>query len=99
MLRTQCRTVLGHIGNQPAETRSAKIAQATIGGTPVPAVVDRVDHKPRGIELPGKAVIALTMLGKPVGNLHRANGFASHVCPGVCRDLGAVCVGEEGRGG
>ena len=95
MLRTQCRPILGHIGNQPAEPGAAEIAQPTTGGAPVPTVVDRVDDKPRSIELPCKAVIAFTMLGKPVGNLHHTGGVTSDVGPGVGRDLGAVCVGEK----
>jgi hypothetical protein len=90
---------LGHIGDQAAEPGGAEVAQPSVGGASVPAVVDRVDHEAGGVQREGKAVVALAVFGQPVGDLHHACGLVVHVGPGVGHHAGAVGVGEEGGSG
>jgi len=99
MLRAQQCAELGHVGNEAAEACAAKVAQLATGRAPVPAMVHGVDDEACGVQGPCKAVVALAMLGKAVGDLNDAHRLARGLGPGVGGDLGAVCVGLEGGGG
>ena len=68
-------------------------------GAPVAAVVHRVDDEACGVEGTGKAVVALAMFGKAVGDLDDAHRLARGFGPGVGGDTGAVGVGLEGGSG
>ncbi|MNV44350.1 hypothetical protein D3C71_1361060 [compost metagenome] len=99
MLRAQQCAELGHVGNEAAEASAAKVAQLATGSAPVAAMVHGVDDEACGVQGPRKAVVALAMLGKAVGELNDAHWLARGLGPCVGGDLGAVCVGLEGGGG
>lgn len=98
MLRTKCCPELSDVGDQPSEAGRAKVTQPAIRGASVPTMIDSVHKKTRRIQRRRKAVVAFTMLGESMGDLHHANGCAGNIGPGVRHDLGAVCVGDEGGG-
>jgi len=98
MLHTQRRPELDDVGDQPAEAGRAKVSQSATGGAPVPTMIDGMNQEPSCIQRLRKAVIAFTMLGKSVGDLHHCRRCASNVGPGVSCDLGAVRIGEKGGG-
>lgn len=99
MLRAQQCAELRHVGNEAAKACAAKVAQLATCRAPVAAMVHGVDDEACGVEGPRKAVVALAMLGKAVGDLYDAHGLARGLGPGVGGDLGAVGVGLEGGGG
>jgi hypothetical protein len=99
MLRAQQCAELGHVGNEAAEASAAKVPQPVTSGAPVSAMVHGVDDEACCVQGIRKAVIALTVLGKAVGDLNDARRLAGGFGPGVGGDLGAVCVGQEGGGG
>jgi hypothetical protein len=96
MLCTQRCPELGDVGDQSAEPGRAEITQSTVGGSAMPAVIDRMHHEPRRIECIREALIAFTVLGKSVSYLHHAGGLARDGGPFVRNDLGAICGGGEG---
>ena len=99
MLCAQQCAELRHIGNQAAEACAAKVTQLATCRAPVAAMVHGVNDETCGVEGPRKAVVALAMLGKAVGDLNDAHWLTRGLGPGVGGDLGAVCVGLEGGGG
>ena len=100
MLRAQQCAELGHVGNEAAEASAAKVAQLATRSAPVAAMVHSMDDEAYGVQGPRKAVVALAMLGKAVGDLDDAHRLARGFGPGVGGDKGAVGVGlEGGRGG
>ena len=58
-------------------------------------MVHRVDDEACGVKGTGKAVVALAMFGKAVGDLDDAHRLARGFGPGVGGDTGAVGVGLE----
>ena len=76
MLRAQQCAELGHVGNEAAEASAAKVTQVATCRAPVAAMVHSVDDEACGVEGPGKAVVALAMLGKAVGDLDDAHRLA-----------------------
>ena len=99
MLRTQQCAELRHIGNEAAEACAAKVTQPPTRRAPMAAMVHGVDDEACCVQRPRKAVVALAMFGKAVGDLNDAHWLARGFGPGVGGDLGAVCVGLEGGGG
>ena len=99
VLRTEQSAELRYVGNEAAEASAAKVAQLATCCAPVAAMVHGVDDEACGVQGPRKAVVALAMLGKAVGDLNDAHRLARGLGPGVGGDLGAVGVGLEGGGG
>ena len=99
MLRAQQCAELGHVGNEAAEASAAKVTQVVTCRAPVAAMVHSVDDEACCVEGTGKAVVALAMLSKAVGDLDDAHRLARGFGPGVGGDKGAVGVGLEGGRG